>query len=452
MGTLFSALRSAGDSMTVFERSLNAVQNNVANASTPGYASQTQPLVARRFQPDEGLVGGVEAGAVTSTRDESAELAVRNQNSAYGKYAQQSSDLSTLELNFDATGASGIPKALSDFFDTVSSWSVAPNDTSARQSVIAQANSLAQTFNQAAAGLASASSDVDQSINSTIASINELAAKVLNYNQQVRLNASNASDAGLDASIHQTLEDLSEYTDFTALKQSDGTYSVSMGGQTALVIGAHQYTISAATTSNNQTEILNSQGEDVTDVVNSGRLSSLIETKNQTIPGYLNSLNQLAAAVADKVNGVLATGITDTADQHPLFTYTSTDTAAATLATTNITADELAAAPPSESGGNSNVVALSGLSTTTQIDGCTFATYYGNLASQVGDDLSSAKNNDTLQQELLAQARTLRSDVSGVSLNTEAVSMIEFQRAYQANAQMVTVLNSLTQTVIDMMV
>ena len=51
---------------------------------------------------------------------------------------------------------------------------------------------------------------------------------------------------------------------------------------------------------------------------------------------------------------------------------------------------------------------------------------------------------------MLSQARALREQSSGVSLDDEAVHVLEFQRSYQAAAKMMGVVDELTQTVIGL--
>jgi flagellar hook-associated protein 1 FlgK len=68
----------------------------------------------------------------------------------------------------------------------------------------------------------------------------------------------------------------------------------------------------------------------------------------------------------------------------------------------------------------------------------------------VGSDVASATDNQTAQQQLLAQARAQRTASSGVSLDEEAVRLVEFQTAYQATAKLVTVLDQLSQATIAM--
>jgi len=449
MGNLMASLLSSANAMRTFERSLSVVQNNVANSSTPGYAKQRQSLMAEPFNIETGLPGGVSLGETQSMRNEYAERTVRQYAGSNGQYSQQSSDLSRVEMLFDATGASGIPGALSAFFQSVSSWSVAPNDSVARQSVIDSADVVAQSFNQTAAGLMQASADMNSQATSVVGNINRLVAQVLDYNKQVRSNAESASDAGLEATVNSTLEELSEYVDYTALRADDGSYTLFIGGQTLMLIGDRQYDVKAAV-SNQEIRILDAQDRDITDQIGGGRLVSLIEVKNTKIPQYLDALNQLAATTADQVNGILATGL-DPADQHPLFTYGDVGTEAASLAVTDITATQLSSSPPSSAGGNENIVSLAELGQTPVIDGFTLAGFYGSLAGQIGRDVSQAKLNQTTQEGLLAQARSIRENISGVSLDEEAARLIEYQRAYQAAARLVSTLNELTDTLMTML-
>src|SRR5713226_8569206 len=164
MPGLFSALNSSAGALDAFQRVLDAIQNNVINASTPGYARQRVTLNALPFEPNTGLPGGVSAGELQSARDEFAEQNVRQQFSAQGTLEQRAQSLSNIELNFNVSSDSGIPGALNNLFQSFSSWSVTPNDGAARQVVIDSAQQVAQSFQQAASNLAKSASDTGQQI------------------------------------------------------------------------------------------------------------------------------------------------------------------------------------------------------------------------------------------------------------------------------------------------
>ena len=255
--------------------------------------------------------------------------------------------------------------------------------------------------------------------------------------------------------MQNALENLSEYVDFTTLPQSNGTVTVMVGGQTPLVIGDNAYALSSGTasqgTSTESISVLSSSGQDITDQIQGGRLGGELDTANNLLPSYIGQLNTLASSFAQAVNGVLAGGVDQNGNAGAaLFAYDATNPAQ-TLSVTSITPDQLAAASSTAPGGNGNALALAALaSSPTQVNGMSFTGYYGQLASQVGQDIQNATNQQQTSSDLLAQARTLRTNISGVSLDAQATNMIELQQGYDANAQLVTILNQLTQETINM--
>jgi flagellar hook-associated protein 1 FlgK len=73
------------------------------------------------------------------------------------------------------------------------------------------------------------------------------------------------------------------------------------------------------------------------------------------------------------------------------------------------------------------------------------------MATEVGTQLQAATNEQQVQQSAVAQAQNLLQQYSGVNLDEEAVTMVQFQRAYEANSQMVNVLDELTADTINML-
>jgi flagellar hook-associated protein 1 len=55
-----------------------------------------------------------------------------------------------------------------------------------------------------------------------------------------------------------------------------------------------------------------------------------------------------------------------------------------------------------------------------------------------------------LQQDVVTQAQSLRQQVSGVDLNTEATQLLQLQSSYQAASKMMTVIDNLIQAVIGL--
>src|SRR5579872_1073575 len=142
MGDLFASLGCTAGALDAYSRVLEVIQNNVANASTPGYVKQQQALQAVPFDASGGLCGGVRAGEVQSARNEYADQAVRRETSLLGQSQQDVNSLTSLQTYFDISGNTGIPKALNDLFSAFSAWAQSPADAVARQTVVARAEDV----------------------------------------------------------------------------------------------------------------------------------------------------------------------------------------------------------------------------------------------------------------------------------------------------------------------
>lgn len=454
MGSLFTSLLNSTNAMQVYARVFNVIQNNVTNANTPGYVEQQQTLTPMPFDPSVGLGGGVITGPMLSARSTYLEQAVRNQQQLLGDAQQRAGDLSQLESLFDTSGQTGVSGALNGLFNSFSQLSVNPNDAVSRQNVIDAAGQLAQSFNQNAIGLTQVSNNIDGQTRDTVTTINNLAAQIAQVNSHFRANAQNSSDAGLDAQLNSSLEQLSGLVNYSVVKASDGSFTLYAGGETPLVVGDHTYPLTADF-STPKTIIHDALGNDVTAQLqgSGGTLGAMLTEKNVTIPGYKSSLDNVAQSVADSVNTALSQGVDRNGNvpQKNLFTYNSTLGTAFTLSVTNITPDEIAAALPSAPGGNGNAIAIAQLASKPVTGGFTFTQAYGNLGGAVGRDVAQAKQDQTTQQNLVTQAQAQRTAATGVSLDKEAAKLLQFQQAYQAVGKMIGVLNTLTDTVMNLL-
>ena len=473
MANLFSTIGTAADAMSVFEQALEVTQNNVNNASLATYARQRLPLQSLSFAPGAGLPGGVSAAAVESARNQYADAEVRGQLQRQGSAEELAAGLSRIAGRFDATGASGLPAALNQLLQSFSQWSADPNSQAARSTVLNAAGGLARSFQQSVAALETERTQTGQQIGATVAAVNEIASRIRGYNAQ-RLRS--GPDAGLDANLQAALEQLSELSDITATTQPDGTVTVLLGGQTPLVAGASQYDLSVGTAPAGpsaaypggvpQAAILDGAGRDVTEQAAGGKLGALLEIRNRVLPSLIGGqdeagdLNRLAAGFAGRVNRLLTSGmVSDGQYGQPLFVYDTSNpvNAARTLAVApGMTAGGLAAidpGPPYAANGVALKLAQVGDPATPEntIDGQSFMACYGTIASRVGSRLSEANTGLNSARDAAAQARSLREQISGVSLDEEAVYLLQFQRAYQATARMISVLNDLTQTTLDLL-
>ena len=473
--SLLASLTNTSSALDAFDRAVIVTQNNVANSSTPGFATQQLDLDAMPFDPSAGLDGGVEAGNVESSRNEFAEAAVDRAQTSLGTATQQSSSLTAVQNALNLSAANGIPATLGALFSSFSAWSQDPTNEADQQGVITSAQAVAQSFQTTDASLQQVQQDTQSQIGQAVDQINAYAQQLASYNAQIQNG--DRSDPALDAQIHNTLENLGQIVNFTTAVQTDGTFTVLVDGQTPLVIGNQSYSLTsqiadpASLPAGNpvvppSASILDTSGRDVTAQVTGGSLGALLQTNNQVLASLLGdanqpgTLNQLAQTFADRVNGLLMAGnISDGVPGVALFSYdttNATNTAATLTLAPGMTGDQLAAidpGPPYVS--NGTALSLAGLANpqdpADEINNTSYVNFFGNLASDVGSQLSAATDQQNIQQQVLTQAQSQRQQISGVSLDEQAALLVQYQRAYQANAQLFAVLNGLTQTAVNML-
>jgi flagellar hook-associated protein 1 len=479
MSSIFSALSATSNTLKAYETALNITQNNIGNSSTPNYASQQVQFDSLAFEPNNGLEGGVGGATAKDTRSAYADQSVRAEISNLGTAEQQSTLLTNLQGNFDVTGQTGIAAGLSSLFNSFSALSANPSDPTAQQTVLDDAQSAVQAFQQTASALTQASTSATQQIQSQVSQINSLAGQIQEYN--VERQQSGQDDPSLDAQTETALESLSEIVNVTATTAPDGTTSVLIDGQTPLVLGSQQYEISSGNVPtptnpppNNPSgtpaiQILDSSGNDITAQVTQGQLAGSLNVRNTVIPGLIGdqtqtgTINQLAQTFADRVNTLLTNGDISSGPPAvpgvPLFTYDTTNpnnVAQSLAVSSTITPSQIATidpGPPVVSNGIANDIAnlSQGINPADQIAGVSYTAYFGQIAGNIGSQVANANNNVSLYTQSVAQAQNLQTQLSGVSLDTEATNLIEFQKGYDASAKLVTVLDQITQSTIDML-
>ncbi len=478
MSSLFAALQTSANALGVFEQAIATVQNNTTNASTPGYVTQSVNLESRPFQPGNNLLGGVSAGPTLDSRSQFAEQGVWAQSELLGASTQKASSLSQIESQFDVSGTSGIPGALSTLTSAFSAWSNNPSDATARTQVLNAATTVAAQFNTTSTNLQNLQTQTDSQLSSTVTQINQTVANIASINSQA--GGLGSKDAGVQAQIYSQLEKLSSLTPITVQTAQNGSLTILMNGQVQLLSGTTQTALHVAYPSvatptipgaSAHAAIETPDGQDVTTKATSGQLGGLLDVRNNTLPGLLGdqtqpgTLNTMAKSFADRVNNILSAGVV-AAGPPPipgktLFTYDTsmlgavagTLTVDATVAPSDLGA--IQTSPTTVANGIPNQLAQVNKATnagdpTDPISGTSISDYYSQMATNVGNQASAANNLQSSQTDLLTQAKNLRSQVSGVDLNAQAAQLLQFQQAYEASSKIITVVNQMTSDLMNL--
>ncbi|MEN8166068.1 MAG: flagellar hook-associated protein FlgK [Pseudomonadota bacterium] len=105
----------------------------------------------------------------------------------------------------------------------------------------------------------------------------------------------------------------------------------------------------------------------------------------------------------------------------------------------------------SGSSDNRNALSLADLQGLDHLLGgnATFGETYSQMVADIGAKTHHAEVNLAAQEGLLERSKAALSEVAGVNLDEEAAKLIQFQQAYQASAQMISVANTLFDTLLS---
>jgi flagellar hook-associated protein 1 FlgK len=457
MITLTAALNVAGGALEADSQAIAITGENLTNQSTPGYSRQIALSQSDGFSPTQGLSGGVSFD-FTDSRSQFAEQAVWYQQSQAGQYQSFTTNASAvsqvLGLN-NVGGSTGVQNSLNQLLSSFTTLAASPNSSAAQNGVIENAQAFATDLGGAAQTIQQTVTSAQSQASTVVSQINQLVGQIQQYNSAITSGVPPGATA--EAQVYASLETLSNLAPITARQSNDGAISITIGGSTPLLEGTTQYNLqsnlvapaSGATypQGNPTVQILNSQGQDITSSVTSGQLGGIINYVNTFAPTLLGngnqqgSLNQLAQSVADSVNGVIG-GST------PLFQYgagSPTAVAQSLQVNSSFTPSDLTPADAA------NLPAIAaGTTSASQINGQSFSDFLDSTASTAASTLNSQQSSLSLHTQLLGQAQANRTQVQGVSLETESVNLLQYQQAFQASSQLISVINTLLQETMNM--
>ncbi|HUN60840.1 MAG TPA: flagellar hook-associated protein FlgK [Candidatus Sulfotelmatobacter sp.] len=464
MGTLTASLNTALSSMLAQQGAIDTATNNIANVDTPGYSRQVANLEeSPTIQEGDLTYGtGVQLASVTSLRDAVLDVRTNQETAQQGQLNAFIGAGQQVQALFNETSGTGLQSSLTAFFNSFSDLASDPSDPTTRQNVLTAAQNLTGAINQTSSNLSTLQTNADLSVQQSVSQINSLTSQIAQVNQEVVEATQNGQNPGpAEDQRQQLINQLSNYIGVSETDAGDGSLTLSTANGSALVVGNQSFALSTQTNANGFQDIY-SNGQNITSQISGGSLAGNIQIRDQEIPAFQNSLDTLAYDLTTAVNKQNQAGYDLHGDPGgDIFTpLTQVQGAAANMGVVMTDPDLIAASGTagtvtdgvsSSSGDNTNANALYALQNSNMVDGQTPISYYSGMVFKIGNDVSTAQTNEQAGSQALQQLQNLQGGVSGVDINQEAANLVQFQNAYQAAAQVVTVINSLLETTINMM-
>jgi flagellar hook-associated protein 1 FlgK len=454
MGGLASGLNIALQSLLTQQTAIETTSNNIANVNTPGYSRQRAEL----SETDPVTIGsltlgtGVEVSQISSLRDSILDSRVNQETQQQGQLGSYLSNSQQVQTLFNETNGSGLQAPLTAFFSSLSQLGSNPSDPNVRGSLVTAAGNLASAFNQTSASLTATQNGIDRSVVQTVSQINTLSAQIATVNAQVSGAIGSGQNAGpyIDQR-NQLINQLSGLVDVSTIDAGNGSLTLTTSSGAPLVAGGQSFQLTTQVNANGLQSIF-SQGTDVTSKITSGQLAGELQVRDNLIPSALSSIDDLAASLATAVNTQNQAGFDlNGAPGGNIFAPVgSTAGAAASLSVAITDGSKIAASADGSPGDNANANKLLAIQNQTIVNGETPLSAYSSLVFQIGSDVSTAQSKEDAGTQVLQQLTNLQGGVSGVDINEESANLVRFQNAYQAAAQVSSIINSLLETTINM--
>lgn len=222
--SITSALNSAMSGLRAASRASELVSNNIANASTPGYARRTLSISSNMT----GDFGGVRINGVQRHVDAQIISDRRLSGSEFGYRSATTNYMNRIEDLVGTPDKQGSLSArLADFENSLITAGSRPDAIERLSAAALGASDLAKSINTVADGIQDARSDADRSIASQVTRLNDTLKAVEAVN--VKITAANARSvdvSGLQDQRQLLIDEISEMVPVRVVDRDHGTVAL----------------------------------------------------------------------------------------------------------------------------------------------------------------------------------------------------------------------------------
>jgi len=459
-------------------RSLQAQQTavevagqNLANVNNPAYARQrVQIQTSTTVQTTLGQQGtGVQVTAIQQVRNALLDNQVTGEMSVGGYWNSQQSGLQSAQVGLgeyiDSTSGtatstdgatSGIADDLSGLFSAFQGVATSPESLTQRQLLMSNAQTLASRLNQTSANLADVKTTLNQSLDGNVKDANQLLSDIAGLNKSIAdAEAPGGSQANDLRDLRQSkLESLSNLINFTSSTGDNGAVNITVDGNQLVSDSSVTDTLQSYDAGGGQMLIRTATGGTPLNLTG-GQMKGTIDARDGALATLQSGLDTLASQLITQVNAVHGAGYGMNGTTGAKF-FNGSDASDISVNSALVSDPSLvqAAGAPGASGDNSVALALAQLADAPQagLGNQTFSESYDQTVAGLGYALNNANTQVTDSGKVQDMLSQQRDSVSGVSIDEEMTNLIGFQKAYAASAKLITTIDTMLDTVLNMKV
>lgn len=423
---------------------LDLTAQNIANASSEGYVRRT--LTVSELSANSGMaspaainLAGVRITGVARNADVFRQSEVRRTGADAARASAEVAGLENIEFAVEQTG---VYDSIVAFEASLQQLLSDPTDGSLRAAVLEQGRTLAETFNVAASSLDAVGEGLRFEAQDGVDEVNRIAGELA----RVNLRLARASDASSDQTTlldqrDSLLEQISKYANVSTTYNQDKTVSVTIGGTAGqtLVTGGTASTLGMATAADG-TISFTLAGNPAS--INSGALAGQSQALVQ-LADTRSQLDALAATIVSVVNTAQTNGV-DLDGNAGLALFSGTGAADMALIATSGSA--IATAPAGAGAGSRDAANLTALR--SALDTADPAGTMDTLLFTISSAVAGRTVTRDALESIASTAKVALQAQAGVDLDEEAVNLVRFQQAFQANGRVMQVASDIFDSIL----
>ncbi len=459
MSINFSAFEIGRRALNANQAGISVTGQNIANVNTSGYSRQRVQLVESAPTNLNGfnIGNGVTIAGVQDFRDNFIESRLQTEAGIAGRLNARRDALAPVETALQGSETGGLQNALNGFFGSFRDLEANPNSVALRAAVAQKGAGIANAFQTTRSRLSEIQLGTDKQIRADVEQVNSLSEKIADLNVKIKTaEATGGSTSGLRDQRGEFVKQAAELTGARSTENGDGTISLTIGEGRALVSGDKAFKLTTTDTPPNGLATINIDGQPA--VFDEGAIRGLQDALGETSK-QISSLDGLAASVVSRVNDLHTSGTDlDGGAGKKFFDDSAAPVTAANIKiNAEITANpRLVVASPLTQPGQTGTVAgaianlLTDKDSTVNSQTGSFSSIFSSMISETGEKVQSADDALQTQSVIISQLTTQRESVSGVSLDEEAINLMQYQKAYEAAARFIKIADEMTQTILSL--
>lgn len=405
---------------------IEVTSNNIANENTDGYVKRTS-LTSEIDNYEDSAGNGVSFDGVSRTTNQYLYTQLVNQTSKQSYFEQQDSTLSQIEIMFEETESSGLSATLSNFFSSIESLRATPSSSVFESEVESQSELLINSLQNLYSNLEDLQDSVSSELEDEVSQVNSLLEEIVYINEQIQNNSDTRNDL-LDKRDQLEIE-LAQYVDIEVDTTNDN-YDLKIGGVTAIFNGTNLHELSIIEENRETTLTIYNNELDMS----SGSLKSLTESlsSESAITSAMNALDDFASNLINEFNSASST---------PIFSGDNVSNMQLVEgAIESLSSDDLENIAQIQWGDEYTIGDFTG----------SFTEFYQNLLVEISSNVEDNSFILETQDAIVDSLTSTYEAETKVDSDEEMINLIQYQAAYEANAKVITVVDEMLQTLLDM--